>query len=31
LFNSRITFFNNFKKLIGYSPSDFNITIIDKY
>lgn len=30
LFNSRITFFNNFKRLVGYSPTDFVLTISDK-
>jgi AraC-like DNA-binding protein len=29
MFNSRITFFNNFKKLVGYSPTDFVLTISD--
>lgn len=30
LFNSRITFYNNFKKLVGYSVTDYNIMITSK-
>ena len=30
LFNSRITFYNNFLKLVGYSTTEYNLAITSK-